>query len=190
MTYIPKEAMQTTAFGELNVESKTPQIQIKFPYGIVHPDVAEIYTNKSGSTHNDIQLIGVPNSSLDDVWESAKPMLQKGIDYGDGELEIDDIYGFLKDRAMQLWVLYNYTEGAIVMAAVTEIVNYPRTRLCRAVVLGGDRVDDWMDNLVGLEVWAKSMGCDKMEAFGRRGLAKKMEKIGYRNKYVVIRKDL
>ena len=52
LTYIPKEAMQTTAFGELNVESKTPQVQINFPYGIVHPDVAEIYTNKSGSTHS------------------------------------------------------------------------------------------------------------------------------------------
>ena len=37
----------------------------------------------------EIQLIGIPHTSVDDVWESAKPMLQKGIDYGDGELEIE-----------------------------------------------------------------------------------------------------
>ncbi len=49
MTYIPEQILQTTAFGELNAESKVPQVQIKFPYGIVHPDVARILTNKAGS---------------------------------------------------------------------------------------------------------------------------------------------
>ena len=39
-----------TAFGELKVAEKTPQVQIKFLYNIVHPDVGQILTNKSGSS--------------------------------------------------------------------------------------------------------------------------------------------
>ncbi len=138
----------------------------------------------------DIQLIGVPNSSIPDVWEDVKPMLEKGISHGDGELDVNDILKFLLDRTMQLWVLYNYDESVIVMAGVTELVTYPRAKICRAVVLGGDSLSDWIEHIKGIEAWAKSKGCDKVEAYGRRGLAKKMEAIGYSNKYVVIRKDL
>lgn len=138
----------------------------------------------------DTELIGVPHSSVGDIWFEVKPMLEKGIAHGDGELHIDDLLKFLLERTMQLWVLYNESEGQISMAGVTEIVNYPRTKVCRAVVLGGDGVDMWIQHISGIEEWAKSMNCDKVEAYGRRGLAKKMEQIGYQNKYVVIRKDI
>ena len=138
----------------------------------------------------DTELIGVLHSSVGDIWFEVKPMLEKGIAHGDGELHIDDLLKFLLERTMQLWVLYNESEGQISMAGVTEIVNYPRTKVCRAVVLGGDGVDMWVKHISGIEEWAKSMNCDKVEAYGRRGLAKKMEQIGYQNKYVVIRKDI
>lgn len=50
--YLPhvKAAGPNTAFGELQVESKTPQVQIRYPYNIVHPDIGQSLTNKSGST--------------------------------------------------------------------------------------------------------------------------------------------
>ena len=138
----------------------------------------------------EIQLVGVPHASIDEVWGEVKPMLERGISHGDGELDIDDILKFLLDRTMQLWIVYNYTEGNIMMAGITEVMTYPKIKVCRAVVLGGDGVDQWVKHVSGIEEWAKSQGCDKIEAFGRRGLAKKMEAIGYSNRYVVIRKDL
>lgn len=139
---------------------------------------------------SEIELVGVPQSSVDEVWHDVKPMLERGISHGDGELDVDDLLKFLLSRTMQLWVVYNYNESKIMMAGVTEIVNYPKSKVCRAVVLGGDGVDQWVKHVAGIEAWAKSMNCNKMEAFGRRGLARKMESIGYSNKYVVIRKDL
>ena len=36
------------------------------------------------------ELIGVPYSSIDDIWGEVKPMLAKGIAHGDGELDLDD----------------------------------------------------------------------------------------------------
>ena len=139
---------------------------------------------------DETELIGVPYSSIDDIWGEVKPMLAKGIAHGDGELDLDDIHRLLIERSMQLWVVYNSDEDQIAMAGVTEIVSYPKSKICRAVVLGGDGVDRWLSHIAGIEEWAKSKGCDKLEAYGRRGLAKKMEQIGYNNKYVVIRKDL
>ena len=138
----------------------------------------------------DVQLVGVPSGSIEPLWADVKPMLEKGISHGDGELDIEDIHKFLLSRAMQLWVLYDYDNENIVMAGVTEIINYPKYKVCRAVALGGNNLDDWVEHIKGIEVWADSMGCDKVEAYGRRGLAKKMEKAGYSNKYVLIRKDL
>lgn len=138
----------------------------------------------------DIQLVGVPASSVEQLWDEVKPMLEKGISHGDGELDINDILKFLLDRAMQLWVLYDYSGDTVVMAGVTEIVNYPKYKVCRAVILGGDSLDQWVKYIQGIEAWAAEMGCAKVEAYGRRGLAKKMESIGYSNKYVLIRKDI
>tara|TARA_R110000764_G_scaffold178179_3_gene264336 strand:- start:337 stop:765 length:429 start_codon:yes stop_codon:yes gene_type:complete len=141
-------------------------------------------------TVEETELIGVPYSCIEELWDEVKPMLEKGIAHGDGELDINDILKLLVERSMQLWVVYNSNEEAIAMAGVTEIVNYPKSKICRAVVLGGEGVDMWIAHIEGIEEWAKSMNCDKVEAYGRRGLAKKMEKVGYSNKYVVIRKDI
>ncbi len=138
----------------------------------------------------EIQLIGIPHTEINSVWGEVKPMLQKGISHGDGEIDIGDIYKFLADRSMQLWVLYNYSEESIVMAGVTEVCIYPKMKICRAVVLGGNKLDDWLSFISDIESWAKEQGCSRMEAHGRRGLARKMEDIGYSNKYVVMRKEI
>lgn len=45
----PSQRLVTTAFGELAVESKSPQVQIKFPYKVID-DLAQSLTNKPGST--------------------------------------------------------------------------------------------------------------------------------------------
>lgn len=65
MTYIPREEVQKTAFGELQVEQKTPQVQVKFPYDLVHPDIAQKLTNGTGSS------VTVTNSVADVVCEGA-----------------------------------------------------------------------------------------------------------------------
>jgi len=43
------EGGATTAFGEVAVAESTPQVQIKFPNGIV-PDNCQVLTNKAGSS--------------------------------------------------------------------------------------------------------------------------------------------
>lgn len=49
MSYIPQQILTETAFGEVAAESKTPQVQVKFPY-LLHPDIVQSLTNNASST--------------------------------------------------------------------------------------------------------------------------------------------
>jgi hypothetical protein len=44
------EPSSSTAFGELSVESKTPQVQLRFPYNVVPPDIGQVLTNHASSS--------------------------------------------------------------------------------------------------------------------------------------------
>lgn len=49
MTYFPKQSDMKTAFGEKAVAEKTPQVQVKFPYGI-NTDIVTTLANNAGSS--------------------------------------------------------------------------------------------------------------------------------------------
>ena len=136
------------------------------------------------------QLVGVPSSSVEEIWPRVEHLIKKGLEHGRGELDATDVLKFLIERVMQLWVVMDMLEDKPVMAGCTEIVNYPRKKVCRAVVLGGDSIVEWMKHVEGIEEWARTKDCDHMDAFVRKGLAKKMAKIDYKQEYVVLGKDL
>ena len=136
------------------------------------------------------QLIGVPSLSVEEIWPRVEHLIKKGLEHGRGELDATDVLKFLIERVMQLWVVMDMLEDKPVMAGCTEIVNYPRKKVCRAVVLGGDKIVEWMKHVTGIEAWARAQDCDHMDAFVRKGLAKKMAQIDYKQEYVVLGKDL
>ena len=45
----PNVPFEYAAFGELKVAEKTPQVQVKFPYGL-NTDIVQSLTNKAAST--------------------------------------------------------------------------------------------------------------------------------------------
>ena len=136
------------------------------------------------------QLIGVPSLSVEEIWPRVEHLIKKGLEHGRGELDETDVLKFLIERVMQLWVVMDMLDNKPVMAGCTEIVNYPRKKICRAVVLGGNHIEEWMSHVKGIEEWARTKGCDHMDAFVRKGLAKKMAKIDYKQEYVVLGKDI
>ncbi|MDB4351916.1 hypothetical protein OAA60_00620 [Porticoccaceae bacterium] len=44
------EGLPVTAFGELQVEQKTPQVQLRFPYNVVPADIGQVLTNNASSS--------------------------------------------------------------------------------------------------------------------------------------------
>ena len=91
---------------------------------------------------------------------------------------------------MQLWVVYD-EEKQIKCALTTEVIEYPRKKVCRIVSLGGRNLDEWVERWLDiLERWAEENDCDSIETYCRKGFIKKLEKFGYTNTYTVLGKEL
>jgi hypothetical protein len=93
----------------------------------------------------------------------------------------------LSDRA-QMWVAND--QSGFFCSALTEIMQYPRARVCRILWLGGTRLADCIFLAESLEHWAKNQGARYMAADGREGWARVANKIGYKQTHSSIMKDL
>lgn len=137
-----------------------------------------------------IYVSGIPSHRLDEVWEDCKPYVEMGNNKSQEEMNVDDIYKKLIESEMQLWIIFN--EGKEIHSVLTtQIITYPRKTTCRIVTLGGEGLDDWVDQLLDtLEEWAIEQGCVAMETCCRKGFTKKLERFGYEQTYTVLGKEL
>ena len=133
---------------------------------------------------------GVPFDMIDDFWTQVSPFIEMALEHGHGEFEVDDIYEACLEKDMQLWVIYEQPEHKIVLAVVTQIINYPKTKVCRIVTLGGESDLLWENKLFILEEWAKENGCVRVETFCRDGLQRKLNRLGYKKLYNLCGVDL
>ena len=142
------------------------------------------------ATTEEVKFLGITSEQIDAIWGEVKPFIERSLKYANGELDQDDVYRFLKERAMQLWVLLTMPDQKITMCGVTEIVNYPRKKVCRVVLMGGIPSQEWRDNVHNIETWAKGQGCSTMEACVRKGIAKVMAEQDYKKVYTIVSKEL
>jgi hypothetical protein len=130
-----------------------------------------------------IQISLVPAEFIDTCWEKIIGFVQKAAKYTYGRYGVEDIYVLVKDEGYQLWVAFD--EEVFKGVVITTIMNYPKRRILCMGFCGGIDLKDWKDPMLStLQGFAKDMGCDSIEAFGRPGWAKVFNKDGYRNKWI------
>ena len=134
-------------------------------------------------------LTGIPSQEIDEIWEACEPFIEQASKKGQSEMTSQDIYNFCKDAKMQLWIVFD-SEANIKAVVTTEIINYPKKKVCRVVTLGGQEIDDWLHSITVIEAWAEENGCHAMETFCRKGFIKKLEHYGYEQTYTVLGKEL
>jgi len=112
-----------------------------------------------------IYVSGIPSRYIDDVWEHCEEYVVMGINKAQEEMNEHDIYYFLKDGEMQLWVVFDEDNNKEIKAVVTtQIINYPQKKVCRIVTLGGKGMDKWVSQVLDvLEEWSQEQDCDAME---------------------------
>ena len=137
-----------------------------------------------------IYIAGITSDKIDDVWDRCSKFIEMGINHSQCELSTIDYYDRLVNQEMQLWVVYD-EEKQIKCALTTEVIEYPRKKVCRIVSLGGRNLDEWVERWLDiLERWAEENDCDSIETYCRKGFIKKLEKFGYTNTYTVLGKEL
>jgi hypothetical protein len=122
------------------------------------------------------------------AWPVIEPLIMAGVEQGHGEFDVENLRQFIRTGAMQVWTIH---DGPTVWGVViTELVAFPGYQVLRVVLLAGNSLEQWIHLDAVLESYALRRGCAFIEGWVRPGLAKVLDKHGYRKTYDVIRKPV
>lgn len=113
-------------------------------------------------------------------FDRCSEWIQAALAYANGTHELEDVREAITAGKAQFW-------PGRKSAVVTEILTYPRKRVCHFWLAGGD-----LEELVHMEqsisTWAKAMGCQGTSIAGRAGWLKALP--DYRKMAVTLAKEL
>jgi hypothetical protein len=126
----------------------------------------------------------VPSEDVEFIWSQVAPLLEKALDE---TYTIEDIYkGLLNDR-MQLFISWN--DNKVESAVVTEIAQYPQSKVLRYFLAGGTNLENWLERIQQvIEKFAKQENCTHLEVAGRKGWVRKLK--GFRVKAYLLNKEI
>ena len=133
-------------------------------------------------------LFKVIPTVLPQLWDGVIPLFEKGIKYWDVFMELEDIYKLIQSGKYDLWLVMENTD--VLLAILTEILNYPRVKVLRILYVGGTDLDRALEALDQLELWAKRDGATRCEVSGRMGWIRKLHSRGYNLESYLLTKDL
>jgi hypothetical protein len=113
------------------------------------------------------QLVGVPPEHIHIVWPLIENLVSTACRWTRGRFLPDDIKLFLLDGKCQLWL--SWRDGKPEAFCVTEVVCYPRKKICRLFLGAGRDRNHWLGFEPLVTAWAKSNGCTGFELIGRPG---------------------
>lgn len=124
-----------------------------------------------------IEILRIHPELVPEAWPMAAPLLAEPVSMSRGCFELEDVLLLCRISNAQLWLAYDGNEP--VSAYVTEIYQYPRKRVVRAIFAGGKRgtMEKWLEPMVhAIEEWSKKQwGCQGFEAIGRKGWARVLD---------------
>lgn len=119
---------------------------------------------------------------VNELWPHVRDYLATAVDRC-GDWTIEDIKTELDSAYLQLWIAW---DGSVAAAAITEIDNVPRGKVCRVVACGGHA--DWPEAIKTIEQFAKDEGCVAMRIHGRAGWSRLFR--SYEIEWVALEKRL
>ncbi len=134
------------------------------------------------------KVVLIQPGDLELVWDEVVPLIEAALKHSEGEVIPEDLIKPIKIGKMQLWVALS---DGVIAAMITEIVVYPRKRVLRVITIAGKDghgMSKWYGFLPLVEGFALSNNCSSLEAWTRKGMAKKLT--DWEHKYMVITKDL
>jgi hypothetical protein len=124
-----------------------------------------------------VSLINLEDTDL--YWNKTTHFLDAALKYTNGRYEVDDIYQRVIRGTFSFWVVFNNEN--IVGTIITSVNKYPRKKVLCIQFCGGERFKDWLEPMaLEMRKHAKENDCQGIEATGRVGWAKMLEKEGYK----------
>ncbi|MFN7002184.1 MAG: hypothetical protein ACK4NW_01995 [Roseinatronobacter sp.] len=114
--------------------------------------------------------------------DACRDWIEAALAYSGGTHTFEDVAEGIASGRMQLWPA---PDGCI----VTEIVAYPRKKVCNGFLAGGDMAR-LLDMIPAIEAWAAAQGCASTELTGRRGWVRVFAPMGYQEAATTLRKEI
>jgi hypothetical protein len=137
-------------------------------------------------------MTGVLPEQLEAVWPHVATLLAEVCTRSRGKESLVELRAALGGGIKQLWTWWEPDgKGTVRALAVTDVAVYPGTRICRISICVGAGRRAWLsDGLAAIEAWAREQGCDAVEPFCRPGWKRELQALGYRERHVLMRKEL
>lgn len=130
-------------------------------------------------------IVPVPAHDVKHVWEESKAHIELALTQFDTGWGPTDILEKILTRDAQLWVIPGRA------SVVTQIEVYPAHKVLLVLLVGGEGVTDWFEEMMDtLEEFGRSMGCKYVDAHGRPGWERVGKSRGYEKALVIVRKKL
>ena len=115
---------------------------------------------------------------LNTIWPAVLPWFESIEARSKGRESVALIRSDLETENAQLWCWWRHGLKAL---AVTEIKQHPGVKVCHVRICTGAERHLWLaKGLEGIEAWAKSIGCDEIDADARIGWERDLKGLGYR----------
>ena len=122
---------------------------------------------------------------LNDKWEDISPYIQKGLDFANNEMDIEDVHSMIEDGDVIPLVVSD--EGLIKTVITLELVNKPAKRVLCIMTCGGHDMGLWLEEIMDtIYQIAKDQQADSISINGRQGWLKILEKYNYKHLYTVL----
>jgi bacterioferritin (cytochrome b1) len=126
----------------------------------------------------------VPREDINYVWEQVEPLIERALD--DSYTARDVLDGIIRN-SFQLFI--SWENDKVECAVVTEVADYPRKRILRYVLAGGDNLENWLEPIQEkIEEFATNNYCQAIEVAGRKGWLRKLK--GFEQKIYIMSKEL
>lgn len=133
---------------------------------------------------------GVPSQHIDLVWEQLEPFIAEAFSHTRGEFTLAEVREAVKDRQMQVWVLWDLDTNLVNGVGLTRLEQYEEFIICHILVASGGSEAEWRHVLPVIESWAMQKGARFLRWWGRRGTEKFGKRSGFVTDYVVMTKEL
>ena len=126
----------------------------------------------------------VPREDINYVWQQVEPLIIKALD--DSYTARDVLDGIIRNK-FQLFI--SWENNKVESAVVTEVADYPRKRILRYVLAGGNNLENWLEPIQEkIEEFATNNYCQAIEVAGRKGWLRKLK--GFEQKIYIMSKEL
>jgi hypothetical protein len=134
-------------------------------------------------------LVGIPPENVDQVWPLIEERIEEACLTSRGKEKAFDIRRSAHHGEKQIWVVWDEETKDALAAVVTELVIYPRKKVCHIQICIGEERERWQHHIRIIENWAREKGCRGMSLVARPGWSRVLKQFGYDTTHHLVEKD-